>query len=236
MPYGIKSNEKDLVMKNIKITYMILALLFLSIAIYYTKINYSPKEMEISGIFKLFPKKIGDWEFKNDAAIDKAIVDYLKPKVFIFKKYQDNKGNEILVSIVYHENKRWGPHDVETCYKSQGWRLIKNGNMALEKQGLMNDSTRINEFVAEKDGYRELVMYWWFTEDGQQTGSRFIQMIYLIKSGLLNLRSGGGMIRISTPFQLTKKQEARKNLSKFAKTLIEMVGNQNPKLNKSDGF
>jgi EpsI family protein len=153
--------------------------------------------------------------------VEKAVIDYLKPRVFIFREYENNEKDVILVAVVYHENNRWGPHDVEVCYKSQGWKII-DGNA----DKLKNNELDLNEFKVEKNGHRELVVYWWFTQNGEQMSSRLKQMYYLIKYGLLNRYSGGGMVRISIFIPSNKEEEMRGKIINFAKPIIVYLANR----------
>src|SRR3972149_11063209 len=140
-------------MEKSRIIYVISILLVL-LASFYTLFFYKPKNSsDTAEIFRMFPKKVGEWTATEDIKIDSSTVTALEPSSLIFRKYENKNKDIIWLCIVYHQNDRWGAHDPQVCYKSQGWSLHDyGGKYETTKISLKGLGHEINRFYVEKQG------------------------------------------------------------------------------------
>jgi len=186
-------------MGNRRKSYVAVILIFIVAAVYLDFI-YSPKDRSyVAGRLKEFPAELEKLKFVRDINMNKKVVTTLDPSSLIFREYETQSGRKIWLCIVYHENERWGAHDPQVCYKSQGWDLVDYGGSSETTQYHIDvTGVDINQFYVKKGDVEEVVFYWWFGSKKRQMTSRLEQMMYLAINGLLYGYNDSGFIRIST--------------------------------------
>jgi len=209
-------------MSSMRFKYAVVLLMF-ALTWLYTQVYYKP----ISNVFKSkefirkienFPQQVGDWKFSGNVPMDEISYKALNPQALIFRQYTNSNGESITLVVVFHENQRWGAHDVKVCYETQGWSTIKRN--AIEKQKIQF-KTRVNvtanKIEMENSSKKQTVVYWWFTQGKQFMARRLEQMVNNVKSSLLYGYCASGLVRISTE-GVGKKPAAL--INNFAEELI----------------
>jgi EpsI family protein len=210
-------------MKTTKYNYLtVLVLLFITWC--YTQVYYVPAShifasAEFVQKARDFPREIGDWKYKCDIVMNEAGYKALNPQALIFREYVNNRGESIVLAVVYHENQRWGAHDVEVCYTSQGWKTIKTDGLSTQRVKLRTIPITVNKMEFENLKEKKTVVYWWFTEKNQQMADRLQQMINNIRSSLLHGYCVSGLIRISAE----GGEKAFAAISDFAEQLMPVL-------------
>src|SRR5689334_14755391 len=73
------------------------------------------------GVLRGCPQQFGDWN-GTDLSFEDAVVDELKADDLLIRRYV--RGDDrVWLCIVYHQNRRYGAHDPELCYESQGYLI-----------------------------------------------------------------------------------------------------------------
>ena len=220
-------------MEKSKIKYLII-IGFLSLASLYAFFVYKPKtsaEMaKTAEILKTFPKKVGEWVATEEIQIDQANIAALEPSSLVFRKYENKNRDALWLCIVYHQNDRWGAHDPQVCYRSQGWNLYDYGGKyettSIYLGGLDH---KINRFYVEKQGVKEMVLYWWFGSREKQMASRFDQMLNMVYTGIFHGYIESGFVRVSLPLGVEKEEKDIANAIDFAKEVSKAIRKYLPK-------
>jgi EpsI family protein len=143
----------------------------------------------------LIPPVLAGWR-GQDTPLDSISVEVLQPDVSLMRRYDGPGGAPAWLCVVYHQNNKYGAHDVPVCYISQGYSKRDLGRARIRRP----DGTEfeVNRLVAGKPRDTRLVYYWFAIGDrffAKAGEFRRAQMI----SGLLRNRSEGALVRIETP-------------------------------------
>lgn len=196
-------------MGNRRNSYLAVILIFIA-GVVYLDFIYTPKDRSyVAGRLKEFPAELENLHFVRDIIMDKNVVTTLDPSSLIFREYETKSGRKIWLCIVYHENERWGAHDPQVCYKSQGWDIIDYGRNSETTQYHIDETgVDVNQFYVKKGDVEEVVFYWWFGSKKKQMTSRFEQMMHLSINGLLYGYNDSGFIRVSTIIDRHNEKES----------------------------
>jgi len=203
----------------------IIVILILLAAVVYLDLIYTPKDRSyVAGRLKEFPAELDGVTFVRDIKMDKNIVTTLDPSSLIFREYETKSGRKIWLCIVYHENERWGAHDPQVCYRSQGWDISDYGGSKETTQYHIDETgVDINQFYVKKGNVEEVVFYWWFGSKKKQLTSRFDQMTHLAINGLLYGYNDSGFIRVSTIIDKKNEKESLEDTIEFAKYISSAI-------------
>jgi len=204
---------------------------FLLLASFYALYGYKPKNSsETASILKMFPNKIGEWVATEEVKMDQSKITALEPSSLVFRKYENKKKDALWLCIVYHQNDRWGAHDPRVCYRSQGWDLYDyGGRYETVKFPLKGSGHEVNRFYAEKQGTREMVLYWWFGSKGKQMASKFDQIFNMVYSGIFYGYTESGFVRISLQLRAGYEEKDKANAIDFAKEVSKAIRKYLPK-------
>ena len=143
------------------------------------------------GVLRDCPQRFGDWN-GTDLSFEDAVVDELKADDLLIRRYVRG-ADRVWLCIVYHQNRRYGAHDPELCYESQGY-VIEAATRRRLADGTPG-GLEVNRFVAERPHDRRLVYYWWATS-GLATANRDAFKNRMMMSGVLDNRSWGAFVRV----------------------------------------
>ena len=99
------------------------------------------------------------------------------------------------LSIVYHQNRRYGAHDPRLCYESQGYLVEPQGRRRWPTAA--RPGSQVNVFLADRPHERRLVYYWWTTR-GLATADVGRDAAAHGAGGALDNRSWGAFVRVET--------------------------------------
>jgi EpsI family protein len=154
----------------------------------------SSHRTKIGGVdFGRIPDAFPGWQ-GHDSQVDDKTVEILQPDGLLMRRYQDVTGRVAWLCIVYHENNKYGAHDVPVCYTSQGYAKESLNRWEVP---FGHGKLLVNRLLAGKVNDTRVVYYWfaiggrYFVDSGE---FRRAQMI----SGLLRNRSEGALVRLET--------------------------------------
>jgi EpsI family protein len=143
------------------------------------------------GVLRACPERFGEWN-GTDLSFEDAVVDELKADDLLIRRYVRGR-DRVWLCIVYHQNRRYGAHDPQLCYESQGYLVER------PQRHHLDDGTPagldVNRFVAERPHDRRLVYYWWTTRD-LSTADRDAFRNRMMMSGMMDNRSWGAFVRV----------------------------------------
>jgi len=155
-------------------------------------ITHPPENLAAGhGVLRGCPERFGDWN-GTDLSFEDAVVDELKADDLLIRRYQRG-ADKVWLCIVYHQNRRYGAHDPQLCYESQGYVVERPARHRLDQGG--GAGLDVNRFVAERPHDRRLVYYWWTTRD-LSTTDRDVFRNRMMVSGVLENRSWGAFVRV----------------------------------------
>jgi EpsI family protein len=153
---------------------------------------YATRPAKSSAVdFARIPSQFPGWR-GQDVEADPTSVEILQPDGMLTRRYEDGRGRPAWLCIVYHENNKYGAHDVPVCYTSQGYAKKA---LARETVPVAGGNLTVNRLLAGKVGDTR-VIYYWFAIGGRYFADagefRKAQMI----SGLVRNRSAGALVRL----------------------------------------
>lgn len=145
------------------------------------------------GILRAVPRQFGDWR-GTDSEFEDAVVDELRADDLLIRRYL-NGDRSVWLCLVYHQNRRYGAHDPQLCYTSQGYDIEHPGHERVD------DGTPggipVNTFLAASDHENRLVWYWWTTR-GLSTADADAFRSRMAVLGVLDNRSWGAFVRVES--------------------------------------
>ncbi len=157
----------------------------------YVRLHPPPDLAVGHGALASCPAVFGDWN-GTDLSFEDAVLEELKADDVLVRRYV--LGDEVAwLTIVYHQNRRYGAHDPRLCYESQGYLLAPLGLRRVADGS--PDGLQVNVFRAERPRERRLVYYWWTTR-GLVTADVDALRQSMALAGALDNRSWGAFVRI----------------------------------------
>lgn len=145
------------------------------------------------GALAACPTRFGDWN-GTDLSFEDAVLEELKADDVLVRRYIA-AGEPAWLTIVYHQNRRYGAHDPRLCYESQGYLVEPTGRRQVDDGSPAG--LQVNVFRAIRPRERRLVYYWWTTR-GLVTADAAAMRQRMALAGALDNRSWGAFVRVET--------------------------------------
>lgn len=143
------------------------------------------------------PFEIGGWH-GWDEHLDGRVRAKLGTADVLMREYSDASGAPIALYVSYFPQQHNGAqsHSPQNCLPGAGWQPV----LARRVPYPLGDTGKssINEIVYEKNGRRQLVLYW-FRERERIVASEYLVKLYLVWDALTRKRTDGALVRISAP-------------------------------------
>ena len=167
------------------------------------------------------PGRIGPWESGGDLDMPPEVLAILRPDAYVSRAYRGPGDREVLLFAQFHGTNRWGAHQPEVCFTSQGWSIEYQKLAGTVEEVLPGTKVSVNRFLARKESTTQLVFYWWFSSGELQTASRTVQMLQALRTQILTGKGGGnGFIEVSTRLRPGSEAEDEEALRRFAARLV----------------
>lgn len=184
-------------------------------------LTYKPGRLP-TGLSPLtIPNQIGSWTRVQDLTISNAAYKALDPDSLIIREYRNDKNHRLSLTIVYHENARWGAHNPQVCYKSQGWRILSSNKRGINT--LLDRAFEINQFAVTKNDSIYLISYWWYTSGKRQMASRLKHMFYMSLNGFLHGHIESGFVSLSTSVSGYSEESSQKIVNDFCASFVPIL-------------
>ncbi|MDP3938387.1 MAG: EpsI family protein [Deltaproteobacteria bacterium] len=188
-------------------------------------LKYRNPEAQAAPELDALPARVGDWTSEGNLDMPQYVLDVLNPDAYVSRTYEDGEGNGIYLFAQFHGTNRWGAHQPEVCFTSQGWSIEYQQLASTVEETLPGTDVTANRFLARKGQTTQVVLYWWFSSSNYQTASRTAQMLDSLKSQIIRGEGGGnGFIEVATTVTPGSEDEADERLRRFAADLVPLFG------------
>ena len=217
-PPAVFPGFKVLLPQSIVVTLLLVTNVVLSHGIDFRQ-HKTPMQRSLDG----FPLQVSDW---RGAAVemDTLTRDALKYDDYVMIHYTDRQGKDIELYTVYYgsQGKGGGVHLPADCFPANGWTFAESGDVVVPL-GKKKGELRVRRALAEKDGERELI-YFWFPQRGRDLTRVFQLNYYLFLDAFTRQRTDGAMVRIITPLYASERTtDAEARLQGFAKEITSVL-------------
>lgn len=146
-----------------------------------------------------FPTTIGDWKAGEGEIFGNEVLGVLQMTDYLMRRYTDANGRNLWLYIGYWASQGGGavPHSPKNCLPGSGWEPIDSQRVQIT----VDDPPRqieINRYVVEKDGARQLAIYW-YNLQGQVVSNDFLSRVVTVKNAILRNRTDGALVRLTSP-------------------------------------
>jgi EpsI family protein len=175
-----------------------------------------PARVELSS----FPLQLDGWS-GIDLPIDESTQKVLHAGDLLLRQYAKDSDTPVAnLFIAYFPTQRTGAtyHSPNNCAPASGWYPVSKTVISIEGDGY--EPVQANQFVVEKNGERQLVIYWYLSH-GHAVASEYRAKVLLVADSIKFNRSDGALIRINTAIQPAETvDDAMARLAPFAKLVI----------------
>lgn len=164
--------------------------------------------------------QIGDW-VGEDQPVETFVLEELSPSDMLVRTYTGSSTmDRIWLVIAYFENARWGAHDPEVCYRSQGWQIENLPSRAVSR--LDGAPVQTNVFRVFRREEERLVLYWWYIDEQRAMADHRDFLNSMALQGILRGSNYGSFVRVSTPVW-PDRQAALDRLDRFANDIMAQL-------------
>ena len=209
-------------MKNNRIV-LVIVFLLLQAGIYYT---ISAKEfIPDIGPWSRFPAEVQGWKANADEPIDADALATLKPDDYLNRNYVSGKNQILNLFVGYFNSRRNGraPHSPEWCLPGAGWKTVSTRVVSIDTGS--RNPLPANEYVVEKGGDRQLVVYW-YHQGERVMSSEVMAQFYAIPDMILHGRTDTSLVRIIAPVSGDRVEAARDVAFEFARDVYPLIRQQ----------
>jgi EpsI family protein len=144
----------------------------------------------LSGI----PNQIDGWVGADAAPLGGRVLEILAPTSYLERVYQRGS-QQLSLFIAYYDQQRSGEslHSPKNCLPGSGWEIWNYGSVWIPVDG---QKVKINEYSIQKDGNRQLVLYWYQSRQ-RIIASEYLGKFLLVRDALVDGNSAGSIVRIT---------------------------------------
>jgi EpsI family protein len=202
---------------------LVIGLLLAQAGIYYT---ISAKEfIPDIGPWSRFPTEVNGWKTIADEPVDKDALAALKPDDYLNRDYVSGKGLVLNLFVGYFNSRRNGraPHSPEWCLPGAGWNTVSTRVVSIDRGS--GKSLLANEYIVEKNGERQLVVYW-YHQGERVLSSEVMAQFYAMPDMILHGRTDTSLVRIIAPVAGNQIEGARGLAFDFARDVFPLIQKQ----------
>lgn len=162
------------------------------------------------------PRSVAGWS-SIDVPLESSVESMLRADANIQRIYAHPTGERVSLYVGYYGTERGGrpEHTPEVCYRSQGWDVVERRVLDVSAA----PAFRVNEYLVESQGVRHLVVFWFRSHRRSGLLGGLDQTVDRLLGRLLDGRSDGSLVRISTPVRPGDEPTARVVLLQFASAI-----------------
>lgn len=183
-----------------------------------------PLEPDVRALAAL-PHRIGTWQ-SVDEPLAAAVEAELRADLNLQRVYAGRDGVPIWLYLGYYGTARGGrpEHTPRGCYTGAGWSVLASRRLVADPAS----GRRVNEYLVERDGARQLVHYWYRSH--RETGllGGMDQNLDRLFGRLGDGRADGALVRLSAEVTDGDEVEARGRLLAFGATIDPLLGERWP--------
>ena len=195
-------------------------MIFTMVCLYY--LSHS-ENIELKRPFSTFPRQIGEWVGKEDR-FDQKVYQILCVDDSFLCNYATTNGKKVQLYIGYYESQQEGGliHSPQNCMPGSGWNIIQGSFEELKVATANSGKVKVKKLLLEKDGQRQLVLYWFQSRD-RIIASEYMQKLYLLIDSIKRHRTDDSFVRLITPITDGNERYGLEYLKDFAELLIPLL-------------
>lgn len=160
------------------------------------------------------PQRLAEWSVVDETRFSEAVLKQLRPTDYLYRVYAGENKKVVSLYLGYHGGgPESGPiHSPKHCLPGGGWTMMSE---QVKTHNVGGVDLPIVESVYQKDGQRELFLYW-FQVKGRVLTNEYRLKFAEITNSIFNNRRDSAFIRISVPYR-----EGDVTASKAAETFFK---------------
>ncbi|WP_240342409.1 VPLPA-CTERM-specific exosortase XrtD [Methylococcus sp. EFPC2] len=149
--------------------------------------------------FSSFARTIGEWR-SHPGTLDEATLKTLGLTDYLLSDFSNAAGESVNFYVAYYESQRKGvsPHSPAVCLPGGGWQIMDFQRKTFSSLAHKENIFEFNRVVINKGKSKQLV-YYWFEERGRILADEYTVKWYLFRDALLDNRTDGALVRVTTP-------------------------------------
>jgi EpsI family protein len=153
-----------------------------------------------------FPGAVGGWQEREVSLLGEDVVNVLKVKDYLIRRYVDAGGHSAWLYIGYHDTQRRGAqfHSPKNCLPGAGWEPVRVDRVPIQVPVPPNTIV-VNRYLVQKDHQQQLVVYWYQLQ-GHAIASELGAKMHMVRGAVTRNRTDGALIRISLPLRGSLEQ------------------------------
>ena len=166
-----------------------------------------------------FPSQIEEWK-SEELPISEEEYAILETRNVFARRYSNNEGREIFLTITYSQTNRKVSHPPELCYTGGGISVIQNKLGILDlrtPQGIV--PIHAHQLLLQR-GNTQQVAFYWYKVGGVFTASYWDQQLIIAQKTLLGKMPSSALIRIATTISKNDQSDAIVVIHDFAENVL----------------
>jgi len=170
-----------------------------------------------------FPTALGDWQGREATIFEVEILNILKVKDYVMRRYVDSAGRSLWLYIGYWDTQRKGAqiHSPKNCLPGSGWEPLDASKVTIPLPPPYSLIT-VNQYLLQKDQDQQLVLYW-YQSQGRATAGEVAARIEMVKSAIARNRTDGALVRVSSPIYDSVPATSER-LVKYIQAMYPLLG------------
>lgn len=205
---------------NLTIVFLLIITVCISWGFYFHDYHASDR-VQVKDLSLILDK----WTCQN-LPVDPVQLNVLGTKNAMVRRFTDEKGRTVTLSVVYSESNPQVSDPPEVLYLSSSADIIDRGKKYLTI-AFSKEPFEVNWLLIDDHNRRQLV-YYWYKVDGANTHSYFKERAIAAYENLIGRQPGIALIRISTEMKSNRKMEAVNLINSFACLIIPQLIQQIP--------
>ena len=180
-------------MKRMRFYFVYIALAFTALFVAFHEDVYEPVFKPLAEI----PQHLTGWSMIDETRFSAAVLEQLRPTDYLYRVYSGDDHRAVSLYLGYHGGgpKSGSIHSPKHCLPGSGWHIISENVKTI----IVGDKdVPVVESVYQKDGQRELFLYW-FQVKGKPLTNEYVLKMAEITNSILHNRRDSAFIRISVP-------------------------------------
>lgn len=177
----------------------VLSVALLSMALLFQQLHSTGEAVPIRRVLDEFPLSIGAWQGREATIFEIEILNVLKVKDYLMRRFVDPAGRSLWLYIGYWDTQRKGasPHSPRNCLPGGGWEPLEAKKLVIPIAG-SHATVTVNQYLIQKDQTQQLVLYWYLAQ-GKPVAGEIEARIEMVRNAILRNRTDGALIRVSSP-------------------------------------
>jgi EpsI family protein len=149
--------------------------------------------------FGEFPLQLSAWRGVEGPPVEEDVAKVLGADDYVNRVYVDPQGAAVGLWVAFYGSQRQGDaiHSPLNCLPGTGWTPVAHTRPMVQA----GDSRfRVNRYVVQKRGERQLVTYWFQGRD-RAIASEYVNKAYLLVDAVRRHRTDGALIRLVAPIR-----------------------------------